>query len=167
MKHGFQKLLIYFPLCHVFWVYFIFVSCYKMIRVIKVTWTWLIIGLRRQEVCVVSNGMPNAVKSRVNIMWQYWKDWVFFFLFTAKSMAYGSSWAGVKSELQLQAYTTATATLDPSHICNLCCSSQQCQILNPLSEAKIESKSSQRQRPVESLTHWSTRGTTEKTLKGT
>ena len=26
---------------------------------------------------------------------------------------------GVKSELQLPAYTTATATQDPSHICNL------------------------------------------------
>ena len=27
---------------------------------------------------------------------------------------------GVKSELQLLAYTTATATLDPSRICDLC-----------------------------------------------
>ena len=26
---------------------------------------------------------------------------------------------GIKSELQLLAYTTATATLDPSHVCNL------------------------------------------------
>ena len=26
---------------------------------------------------------------------------------------------GVESELQLPAYTTATATLDPSHICDL------------------------------------------------
>ena len=43
---------------------------------------------------------------------------------------------GVKSELQLLAYTTATATQDPSHICNLYHRSQQCQILNPLSEAR-------------------------------
>ena len=35
----------------------------------------------------------------------------------------------VKSELQLPAYTTATATWDPSHICNLYHSSWQCQIL--------------------------------------
>ena len=38
---------------------------------------------------------------------------------------------GVKSELQLL-LAFATATLDLSHICNLC------QILNPLSEVRIE-----------------------------
>ena len=40
---------------------------------------------------------------------------------------------GVKSELQVPAYTTATP--DPSHVCDLHHSSQQHQILNPLSEA--------------------------------
>ena len=43
---------------------------------------------------------------------------------------------GVESELQLPAYTTATATPDESGICNLHHSSQQHQILNPLNEAK-------------------------------
>uniref|UniRef100_A0A4X1WCH5 Uncharacterized protein n=1 Tax=Sus scrofa TaxID=9823 RepID=A0A4X1WCH5_PIG len=43
---------------------------------------------------------------------------------------------GIESELQLPAYTTATATQDPSHICDLHHSSQQCWILNPLSEAR-------------------------------
>ena len=43
---------------------------------------------------------------------------------------------GVKSELQLPAYATATATPDPSHFCNLHHSSQQRQTLNPLSKAK-------------------------------
>ena len=43
---------------------------------------------------------------------------------------------GVESELQLSAYTTATATWDPSHICDLHHSSQQCQILNPQSQAR-------------------------------
>ena len=43
---------------------------------------------------------------------------------------------GVESELQVPAYTTATATPDPSLICDLHHSSWQCQILNPLSEAK-------------------------------
>ena len=43
---------------------------------------------------------------------------------------------GVELELQLQAYATATAALGMSHICDLCYSLQQCQILNPLSEAK-------------------------------
>ena len=50
---------------------------------------------------------------------------------------------GVESELQLpaDATATATATLDPSHLCDLLHSSQQ--RLNPLSEARIESASSQ------------------------
>ena len=42
---------------------------------------------------------------------------------------------GVKSELQLLAYATATAMADPSCICDLHCSWQQCWILNPLSRA--------------------------------
>ena len=41
---------------------------------------------------------------------------------------------GVKSELQLSA--CATATRDPSRVCDLHHSSQQHQILNPLSEAR-------------------------------
>ena len=42
----------------------------------------------------------------------------------------------VQPELQLPAYTTATATWDPSRIRDLGHSSQQYQILNPLSEAR-------------------------------
>ena len=42
----------------------------------------------------------------------------------------------VKLELWLPAYGTATATQDPSHICNLHYSSGQRRILHPLSEAK-------------------------------
>ena len=59
-----------------------------------------------------------------------------FFLIMAIPAAYGSPRLGVKSELQLLAYTTdtatatATATWDPSR------SLWQCQILNPLSEAR-------------------------------
>ena len=41
-----------------------------------------------------------------------------------------------ESELQLPAYTTATATWDPSCVCDLQRSSQQCWLLNPLSEAR-------------------------------
>ena len=44
---------------------------------------------------------------------------------------------GVELELQLQALATAMATPDLRHICDLCRSFlQQCQILNPLSEAR-------------------------------
>ena len=42
----------------------------------------------------------------------------------------------VKLELQLPAYTRATTTRDPNHICDLHHSSHQCQIVNPLSEAR-------------------------------
>ena len=42
---------------------------------------------------------------------------------------------GVESELQLPAYTTATATGNPSRICNLHHSSRQHQIPEPLSKA--------------------------------
>ena len=43
---------------------------------------------------------------------------------------------GVKLELQLLAYTTATAMPDLSHVCDLHHSSWQHWILNPLSEAR-------------------------------
>ena len=43
---------------------------------------------------------------------------------------------GVKSELHLLAYTTATATQDLSSICDLHHSSQQRWILNPQSKAR-------------------------------
>ena len=43
---------------------------------------------------------------------------------------------GVELELQLLAYTTPTATWDPSWVYNLYHSSRQCQILNPLSKAR-------------------------------
>ena len=42
----------------------------------------------------------------------------------------------VKLEIQLPAYATATATQDPSHVCDLYHSSQPHWILNPLSEAR-------------------------------
>ena len=43
---------------------------------------------------------------------------------------------GVELELALPAYPTATATLDPSHVCSLHHSSQQRWILSPLREAR-------------------------------
>ena len=47
---------------------------------------------------------------------------------------------GVESELLLLAYAPATATQDPSPFCDLHHSSQQRWILNPLSEAKDQTR---------------------------
>ena len=49
---------------------------------------------------------------------------------------------GVQLELQLLAYVTATATQDPSYVCNLHHSSRQHWILNPLAEARDPTSSS-------------------------
>ena len=46
----------------------------------------------------------------------------------------------LKLELQLLAYATATAMWIPSHICDLHHSLQQHQILNPLSEARDQTR---------------------------
>lgn len=54
-------------------------------------------------------------------------------------MAYGRFRLGVESELQLLAYITATATRDPSLVCDLHHGSWQRQILNPRSEARDRS----------------------------
>ena len=60
---------------------------------------------------------------------------LFFFFFRPHPRHMGVPRPGVQSERQLPAYTTAAATQDPSHICNLHHSSWQRQILNPLSRA--------------------------------
>ena len=57
-----------------------------------------------------------------------------FGLFRATSPTYGGSHARGRTETA--AYTAATATWDPSCICDLHCSSGQRRILNPLSEAR-------------------------------
>ena len=49
---------------------------------------------------------------------------------------------GVELQLQLPAYTIATATRSPSCVCNLCHSSQPPRILNLLSEAWDQTASS-------------------------
>ena len=59
----------------------------------------------------------------------YLFSFLFFFVFVGSRL-------GVKSELQLQAYATATAISNASCIHDLCCNLQQCQMLNSLSEAR-------------------------------
>ena len=59
---------------------------------------------------------------------------------------------GVELELQLLAYTTATARQDLSRICDLCFSLQQCRILNSLSKTRDRTHIL-RETMVGSLTH--------------
>ena len=54
----------------------------------------------------------------------------------AKPVSYGGSWARGLIQAAVGAYATATATPDPSYICDLHCSLWQCEILNPLSKAR-------------------------------
>ena len=58
----------------------------------------------------------------------------FFFWFLGHRQHMQVPSLGVESELQLPAY--ATATQDPSHVCDLHHSSQQSQILKPLSKVR-------------------------------
>ena len=55
----------------------------------------------------------------------------FFFLFIAAPVAYEVLRLVVKLELQLPAYASATATPDPSHICNLQSTPQLVPTLDP------------------------------------
>ena len=66
----------------------------------------------------------------------------FFFFFRATPAADESFQARVKSELQLQAYATATARPDPSRICDLRHSLWQHPILDPVSKVSVEPPSS-------------------------
>ena len=62
---------------------------------------------------------------------------LFFFFFLGGHLYHvGVPRLGIESELQLPVYTTATATRDLSHVCNLHLSSWQHQIFNPLSKAR-------------------------------
>ena len=65
------------------------------------------------------------------------KNLFFFFCFSGPNLWHMEApKLGVKSELQLPAYTTATAMQGLSCVCDLHHSSQQCWVLNPLSEAR-------------------------------
>ena len=64
---------------------------------------------------------------------------------------------GDDSELQLLAYSTATATPDLSHVCDLYHSSPQCWTLNPMSEARDQTHIFMDTSQVRY--HWATIGT--------
>ena len=68
-------------------------------------------------------------------------DYIYLFIFLFMELLWNMEVPGLdlKSELQLAAYTIATAVLDASHIFHLCCSLQQCWSLNPPSRARDRS----------------------------
>ena len=59
-----------------------------------------------------------------------------FFFFRVTPVACGNSWARGLIGAGAEAYTTATATLDPSHIFDLHYNLWQCRIPSPLSKAR-------------------------------
>ena len=63
-------------------------------------------------------------------------------------------WLGVRLELHLPAYTTTTPIPNLSWVCDLYHSSRQCQILNPLSEARDRTHIL-----LDTIWVWSTTGT--------
>ena len=70
--------------------------------------------------------------------WIHFFSFLLFFLFFSELHPWNMEVLrlGVESELQLLAYTTATAVWDSSCIFNLYHSSQQCQIPDPLCKAR-------------------------------
>ena len=61
---------------------------------------------------------------------------IYLFTYLAVPTAHGSSKARDWIRARLRAYATTTAMWDPSHLCNLHHSSQQCWIPDPLSKAR-------------------------------
>ena len=79
----------------------------------------------------------NQVSQRIYILYQQFFFFSFLFFFLGPHLWHMEvPWLGVELELELPAYATATANQDLSRVCDLYHSSQQCWILNPLSEAR-------------------------------
>ena len=86
------------------------------------------------------------------------KFYLFYFLFLGPRVWHMEvSRLVVEPELQLPAYTTAIAMLHPNHVCDLHCSLQQCQILNPLNGTRDRTCILMDTNQVHS--HWATIGT--------
>ena len=83
--------------------------------------------LESRRCCAVHNG-AEAVN-----MYYYFFITIFLGLHLPHSEVPG---LGFESEPQLHVYTTATATPDPSHVCNRHRSLWHCWALSPLSEAR-------------------------------
>ena len=104
--------------------------------------------LRQIYACIFSFN-PNSTRKIVFGFWFlrgfFWWFFLFCFVFVFCFLGLHSQKVpklGVKLELQLLAYTTATATQDLSRICKLHHRSQQCQILKALSKTRDQTTTS-------------------------
>ena len=82
---------------------------------------------------------PYPICLHVCFFWYWYRNFTFFFFFGCLGLHLlhmEVPWLGVKSELQLPAHATATATWDLSLVCSLQHSLWQHWILNPLSKAR-------------------------------
>ena len=89
---------------------------------------------QQQQKTPHKNQKPNQTKKLITL-----DQWLFYFIFLLFRATLSHTEVlrlGVESELQLLAYATVTALPDLSSISNLYNSLWQCQILNPLSEAR-------------------------------
>ena len=87
--------------------------------------------------------MIHIVYINYRFKWKIYKCFIFILFFKINLFFLGPyPWhmevprVGVESEPQLQAYTSATATVNLSHICDLYCILWQGLVLNPLKEAR-------------------------------
>ena len=78
----------------------------------------------------------NSKKKKKNSSFYSYFIFYFFVFLGSHAQHMEIPMLGVELELQLLAYTTATAMQDLSQVCDLHHSSWQCQILNPQSEAR-------------------------------
>ena len=117
----------------------------KLPKITHCSYFWNTTELKR---CQCFAMKKQYLKKFLDTTWEFM--YLFIFLFMAAHAAYGLE---VESELQLPAYTTATATQDASHVCDLDGSLQQHWVLNLTSEAASSWI------PVRFLTCWATMGT--------
>ena len=90
--------------------------------------------------CRLSVEKPSPSRPHLSFFLKFFKKLFTYFnclyLFIAFLGPHPHPRLGIESELPLLGYTTATATWDPSRVCDLHRSSWQCRILNPRREAR-------------------------------
>ena len=110
---------------------------------------------KRENVCLHVGSWADFCLSTFAL---FFLSFFFFLLFRAAPVAYEVPKLGVELEIQVPAYSRATATQDLSRVCDLHHSSWQCWIL-PMSEARDWTRILMD--PSWVCYHWAMRGTPE------